>query len=180
MQLITEQYRDLNAREHQAQNGYGVNGQRHLQTVIKLAEGLQCTTALDYGCGQASLSKAAKRVSTVKFQNYDPAIEEYAALPEPADLVVCTDVLEHVEPECLYAVLQHIDQLTLKVAYLEIACRPAKRVLADGRNAHINQQSGSWWLDAVLSITGFDVREYRANPGHSVVMVCQPGGSLWT
>ena len=178
--LISDEYRALNAREHQAQNGYGVMGHRHLPAIMKLAEALKCTTALDYGCGQATLAKHAKRVSPLKFQCYDPAIEEYSVAPEPADIVVCTDVLEHVEPECLGEVLEHIGRLTLKVAFLEIACRPAKRVLADGRNAHINQRPGEFWIDTVRSICNFEVREYQAKPGHSVVMICHPEGMLWT
>ena len=178
--LISDEYRVLNAREHQAQNGYGVGGYKHLPAIMKLAESLQCTSALDYGCGQATLAKHAKRVSPLKFQNYDPSIEEYAGTPDPADIVVCTDVLEHVEPDHLGEVLEHIAALTVKAAYLEIACRPAKRVLSDGRNAHINQRPGEFWLDTVRSICGFEVLEYKARPGHSVVMVCRPEGSIWT
>lgn len=176
--LISDEYRTLNAKQHERNDGYGVNGHRHLQTVLKLIEKHAAASVLDYGCGRAALAKHAKRVSPVPFRCYDPAVPEYAQLPEPADLVVCTDVLEHVEPLYLVEVLMHIAGLATKAVFFEIACRPAKRVLDDGRNAHILLRDGDFWLDTVRS--HFDVSEYMARPGHSVVLVGQPGGTLWT
>jgi 2-polyprenyl-3-methyl-5-hydroxy-6-metoxy-1,4-benzoquinol methylase len=67
------------------------------------------------------------------------------AAPEPHDIVACTDVLEHIEPDCLDDVLKDIRRCTKKVAFLLIATRPAIKVLADGRNAHLIQQPYTWW-----------------------------------
>lgn len=178
MKLISDEYRALNAHEHNCQNGYGIQGYKHLPQVLKLAERMQAQSVLDYGCGQATLSKHARRVSPLEFRNYDPAIAEFSALPEPADIVVCTDVLEHVEPACLAEVLGHIASLANKAAYLEIACRPAKRVLSDGRNAHINVRDGEFWLYTIRNY--MDVLEYRAVPRHSVLIIGVTGGTLWT
>lgn len=177
MELISEEYRALNAREHEANNGYGVNGHRHLKTVLNLVDRFGAATVLDYGCGQANLSKHAKRVSPALFINYDPAVPLYSALPAPADVVACTDVLEHVEPLNLSFVLEHIASLTNKAAFFEIACRPAKRVLSDGRNAHINLHDGLFWFDTLRWY--FDIVEMHAQPKHSVQLVCVPRGSVW-
>jgi cyclopropane fatty-acyl-phospholipid synthase-like methyltransferase len=76
---------------------------------------------------------------------YDPGIPDRAALPEPADFVVSTDVLEHVEPEKLDGVLKHIRELTKRQAYLNIHTGPANAKLPDGRNAHLIQQPAEWW-----------------------------------
>jgi len=92
---------------------------------------------LDYGCGKAKLK--------VRCRRYDPAVPEYSKLPSPADLVVCTDVLEHVEPEFLDNVLYHIKSLTKKKAYFTISCNPAKKTLPDGRNAHLIVRIPKWW-----------------------------------
>lgn len=177
MELISEQYRALNAREHEAQNGYGVNGHRHLKTVLNMVSRLGAKTVLDYGCGQGSLAKHARRVSEALFINYDPAVPEFATLPLPVDLVVCTDVLEHVEPLLMSNVLEHIQGLACKGAFFEIACRPAKRVLSDGRNAHINLHDGMFWLDTIRWY--FDIVEMHASPKHSVQLVCVPRGTAW-
>lgn len=176
--LITDDYRALNARAHSDNTGYGIRGYKSLNTVLGLAEQYQAEQVLDYGCGQATLSAHAKRMSALPFFNYDPALPQYAALPEPADLVVCTDVLEHVEPLCITNVVKHIAELTRKAAYLEIATREAQRTLADGRNAHLLVRDGMFWFDLVREY--MDIVKFTAKPGHSVVIVAQPGGSIWT
>lgn len=177
MQRITPEYLALNARAHADNNGYGVGGYKHLDTVLRLAESYGAGDVLDYGCGQGTLAKHAKRLAAIPFLSYDPAIPEFAAEPKPADMLVCTDVLEHVEPTCLMAVLEHMAHLTKKVAYLDIATRPAKRTLADGRNAHILIRDGYFWFDTLREY--FDVVKFVAKPGHSVAFVLQPGGTAW-
>src|SRR5262245_26025117 len=97
--LISDSYRAENAYQHAQNNHYGVNGHIHLNTVLGIAERAKCLTAIDYGCGQGSLAAHAKRLSPMVWQCYDPAVERFSALPTPADMLVCTDVLEHVEPD---------------------------------------------------------------------------------
>lgn len=177
MQLITDEYRALNARAHDDNTGFGIRGYKHLDAVLGLAGQYSAVDALDYGCGQATLSAHAKRMSDLLISNYDPAIPKYAAAPGPADLVVCTDVLEHVEPLCITNVVKHIATLAKKVAYLEIATREAQRTLADGRNAHLLVRDGMFWFDLVREY--MDIVKFTAKPGHSVVIVAQPGGSIW-
>lgn len=178
MQLITEEYLALNVKAHEEGTGYGIRGYKHLQPVLNLAEMHQANTILDYGCGQATLSKHAKRMTSIPVANYDPALPEFAAKPAPADIVVCTDVLEHVEPLLITNVVKHIAGLTQKAAYLEIACREAKRVLADGRNAHLLVRDGYFWFDLIREY--MDVVKFSAKPGHSVLIIAQPGGTAWT
>jgi hypothetical protein len=139
--LITEPYRALNAELHAQRTDYGNRSARHAETVHRLMEQQDCETALDYGCGKGHLLQAVPGMV-----GYDPAIPEQAGTPEPADLVVCTDVLEHIEPDCLEAVLADLNRCTKKVAYLVISTRPARKTLPDGRNAHLIVQSADWWL----------------------------------
>ena len=177
MQLISDSYRALNAKAHQDANGYGTRGYKHLGSVLQLAEAHQATSILDYGCGQATLSAHARRMTDIPVLNYDPAIPAYAELPSKADIVVCTDVLEHVEPLCVTNVVQHIASLTGKAAFIEVACRPAKRLLDDGRNAHLLIRDGYFWLDMFRD--HMDVIKFIGRPGHSVLLVCVPGGTAW-
>ena len=177
MALISEQYAKENANQHAKGDGYGERGYKHLEDILHVVRREGCKTALDYGCGKASLARRAKRVCEVAFANYDPAIEEYAGAPSPADLVVCTDVLEHVEPLCLNDVMAHLQELTQVAAYLQIATRPALRVLSDGRNAHLLIRDAYFWLDTLRRF--FDITDMRVMPGHSVVFVCKPMGSVY-
>lgn len=86
------------------------------------------------------------------FREYDPAIEGIDALPLPAELLICTDTLEHVEPDRIDAVLTHIRSLTLIAAYLVISTQPAHKTLRDGRNAHLIVESPEWWWKKVESV----------------------------
>jgi hypothetical protein len=72
--------------------------------------------------------------------------------PKPAQLLACTDVLEHIEPDRLDAVLRHQFNVAELGAFFTIATRPANKVLPDGRNAHLIQELPSWWVQKLLQV----------------------------
>lgn len=149
LMLITDYYREQNAALH-AQGRFGGSGHKHAAAIAAFAEKLGARTVLDYGCGQGKLKPA---LSGYKVAEYDPAIPEKAAMPKPADLLVCTDVLEHVEPECLDDVLGHMRSLALHGMYLAIALRlDSKKTLPDGRNPHLLVRSEKWWSEKTIRI----------------------------
>jgi 2-polyprenyl-3-methyl-5-hydroxy-6-metoxy-1,4-benzoquinol methylase len=142
MKLISDEYRKLNKELHLSPKKYGQRGHRHLGVVKSLRKKYKCKTVLDYGCGQGDLSRKA----WFAVQNYDPAVDEYSQLPAPADLVVCTDVLEHIEPELLDNVLSHLQELAVKVGYFVIATRyDTSKTLPDGSNPHKIVRKAEWW-----------------------------------
>ena len=118
--------------------------------MISALKAFGAESLLDYGCGKATLGEALKarssECSKLTLVNYDPAIEKFAQSPEPCDLVVCSDVLEHVEPECLNDVLADLRRLAKKAALLVISTRPSGKFLPDGRNAHLIIQPAAWWM----------------------------------
>lgn len=141
--MITDDYRKLNEQLHKDRPDYGVSSERHGPKVLQLAMEKRCANVLDYGCGKAKL---ADSLPQLKITNYDPAIAEFSQRPQPHDLVVCTDVAEHVEPEMLDAFLDDLARLTKRYLFMTVATRPARKTLADGRNAHLIQESYRWWL----------------------------------
>lgn len=143
LQTITEGYAQLNRQLHADNEGYGSGSWRHAQKVLDLRHETDSTTVLDYGCGKGALKKALSNPDWVR--EYDPAVPGKDARPEMADLVVCTDVLEHIESDLLDNVLTHIVRLTAKAAFLVIATRPASKTLADGTNAHKIIENAAWW-----------------------------------
>jgi hypothetical protein len=55
--------------------------------------------------------------------------------PEPADLVTCLDVMEHIEPSICQTCSMIWPGLTRKKLFVDIACKLTKfRWLSDGRN----------------------------------------------
>jgi 2-polyprenyl-3-methyl-5-hydroxy-6-metoxy-1,4-benzoquinol methylase len=142
MNLITDQYRQLNLQLHESSMGFGGSGHKWAPRVQFLADELGAVTILDYGCGKGTLQRA---LSELDIREYDPGILGKDALPQPADLVVCTDVLEHVEPQCLDAVIEHVLSLSKKACLIAVACRPGKRPMADGSMEHRTIQDQKWW-----------------------------------
>jgi hypothetical protein len=143
--LITEEYRKLNEQLHNSNDGYGRSGHKWADAVRQILAQTKGTSVLDYGCGKKTLQEALG----FEIANYDPAVPGLDAPPDPADVVACTDVLEHIEPECLDEVLRDLNRCTKEVILLVVATRPAKKTLADGRNAHLIQRPINWWLEQI-------------------------------
>lgn len=139
--VISPAYRELNRQLHKENLAYGVGGGKHVDTVRKLIAATGAQSVLDYGCGKGLLAQAL----SFPIWEYDPAIPGKDESPKPADLVVCTDVLEHIEPECIMAVLQDLKRVVKNIGYFTIHMGPAKKTLPDGRNTHILQRDKQWW-----------------------------------
>lgn len=149
--LVSQPYRDTLRAMH-ASRPWGNKGHRHIPDFIGLFAELGCKNLLDYGSGTERLRLAlATSHPDISVVCYDPGVTGREVLPQPADFVVSTDVLEHVEPGAVDAVLDHLCSLTVKGAYLRIALTKAKRSLPDGRNAHLTIRSGQWWLEKLRS-----------------------------
>lgn len=167
MELISDEYRRLNELMHEKIPDYGVQGREHFFDIEVMAKSLNTRDILDYGCGKGTL--AMHFPFTVK--QYDPAIPRHAELPEPADIVVCTDVLEHIEPELIGNVLDHLKELTKKALYATVCTKLAKKSLPDGRNAHLIIESPKWWFAAIED--RFEIINYKKAENH-ILVVCLP------
>lgn len=145
-ELISAEYAQLNTQLHETNLAYGVGGGKHAPVVLRLVESLKRDhdrqiSVLDYGCGKSALQKALP----FPIFEFDPAVPGKTATPPPADLVVSTDVLEHVEPEKLAYVLDDLRRCVKELGYFVIHTGPSSKVLADGRNAHLIQRNRVWW-----------------------------------
>jgi hypothetical protein len=140
--LISAQYAALNAQLHRENLAYGVGGGKHADIVRQLVAGLKApVSVLDYGCGKGYLAKALD----FAIWEYDPAIPGKDTSPRPADLVICTDVLEHVERETLAFVLNDLKRCVKQIGYFVVHTKAAKKTLPDGRNTHLIQKHEAWW-----------------------------------
>lgn len=146
MQLISEEYCALNTTLHHDNEHYGASGIRWAKDVFKISQELNTTDILDYGCGKGLLAKNLP----FPIKQYDPAIPEHSGIPQPADVVICTDVLEHVEPELLDNVLIDVYRCMKMMTFFNISTVPAKKKLKDGRNAHLIVKDSQWWLQMLM------------------------------
>lgn len=144
--LISESYRSLNTRLHKDNPDFGVSGHKYSSVVDGLVRAYAIKSILDYGCGKGTLAKALPQYG---IHEYDPCVVGKDAPPSPAELVICNDVLEHIEPECIHEVLSDLSRLTQRVGFLVVDVLPAMKFLPDGRNAHILQETESFWHEAI-------------------------------
>lgn len=161
--LLSEEYRRVLEIEH-ASKPWGVTGWNHAPYLHGLIPGLSVTSMLDYGAGRGSLGHWFDKNDTTGIvrREYEPGIPKLAGAPLPADLVVCIDVMEHVEEDCVDSVLDHIQSLAGKCVYFNISCRLAGRILSDGRNAHVTVRPSDWWCEKLKS--RWDERDFIPDP----------------
>ena len=131
-------------------------------TLMKIVKDNDCKTLLDYGCGKAipydkercrevDLRNPIQELCSLEsFDLYDPAYEKYATLPDKKyDIVVCTDVLEHIAEQDIDYVLTEILSRSKKIVFLNISCQPALKHFKEGKfkgkNVHISVFDPSWW-----------------------------------
>lgn len=151
--LISEDYKNLLRIEHRTSN-WGETGILYKDQIIKYCADLNVSKILDYGSGQGLLKKELQK-HNIDVTNYDPGIEEFSDEPGIHDIVVCLDVLEHVEYECLDHVLSHLNTLANRLIIFTICTTPAKRILSDGRNAHLIIKQINWWKQRIYKLINY-------------------------
>jgi len=165
---ISEAYREQNRQLHDNPN-YGISGAKWAGLVNDIYNSHSCNSVLDYGCGKETLGKALPHLMV---KGYDPCIPGLATAPASADLVVCGDVMEHVEEGCVDEVLDHLQVLANKAVLLVISTQKAAKTLPDGRNAHITIRPGDWWLEKIMQ--RWTVTLYQAKGNKEIVCLAKP------
>jgi hypothetical protein len=128
------------------------------------------TSILDFGCGKGRLvQRLQEDFPNISITGYDPGNLNFDVDLEQVtvDLIISTDVLEHIEPEHIDKTLDYLSTRS-KYIYHLIALSPAKLVLPDGRNAHLILESSDWWrkkfLDLNYRIIKEDYQEFYKIP----------------
>ena len=146
---------------------YGAGSHRYVHLLNSIIKSEQCNSVLDYGAGKGTLAAEFKKLGVV-VSEYDPCICGKDQRPEPADLVTCIDVMEHIEPACLDAVMKDLVYLSRKRLFVDVATKFDKhRWLSDGRNSHQIVNGDAWWM------------ELFAKYGFSVLKSWQTGMKAW-
>ena len=163
--MISADYSALLTEKHSTDAEWGASGPKFADRVIPLIMQTESGTVIDYGCGKGALADVINSQLGLEPVLYDPGIPAHANPPkDPADIVICTDVLEHVEPELLDNVLEHIAHLTKKAAYLIIHTGDCGHKLPDGRAAHLIQQPRGWWEAVLLESSFAEYFEFSFSP----------------
>ena len=128
-----------------------------LPHIVKLVEETKPRRLLDYGCGkgqQYSVHKVHEAWGGLKPHCFDVGVPAFSDEPTGYfDGVICTDVMEHIDPADVDTILDDIfgflrprDDGGTSFAFFFISCRPAKsKTLPDGRNVHLCIREPDWW-----------------------------------
>lgn len=175
--LLSEDYRKQQEHLHET-TVYGTASAEFADTIAKMVNDMGVQKLLDYGSGsRCTLMKVINEKRLVKhpFQYipYDPGVSRFADTPEPAEFVVCVDVLEHIEPEYLDNVLNDLERVTECMGFFTIHCGPAAKVLQDGRNAHLIQMPPEWWLPKIME--RFELQNFAKTEQGFIVVVMARG-----
>jgi SAM-dependent methyltransferase len=124
---------------------------RYSEKYIRL---LKPKSILDFGCGKGKLlDTLTEMFPDIEVTGYDPGNKKYDISLDNifVDLLMSSDVLEHIEPEHLDKTLEYLSTKS-KYIYHLIALSPAKLILPDGRNAHLIQESPDWWRSKFVNL----------------------------
>jgi hypothetical protein len=161
MTLISKEYLEQQKELHKNPM-YGMASLQYGETVKSTMNEFGLRTLCDYGAGKQRLLTKLKELNADidAYYPYDPSFPEYGEA-KAADLVVCIDVLEHIEPELLDNVLLDLKKLVVKYGLFTVHTGPAGKILADGRNAHLIQQPINWWLDKLRNYFTLGTRQEK-------------------
>jgi hypothetical protein len=134
-------------RGKHATEAYGDTSVKYLRFLRPEIALLGPASVIDYGCGQSRLLDILARDLGFRGIRYDPAIPAFAERPrEPADLLICIDVLEHIAEADLDATIADLRALG-REAIVVVDTKPAVQKLPDGRNAHVSLHPHGWWRE---------------------------------
>ncbi len=137
MNLLSDYYRSVLEETHR-RGPWGIMSLEYAPRVAGMMQRYNLDEVLDYGAGAGNLEKQLQLLlPNVTVHNYDPGVIKWNALPKPCKMVACIDVIEHIEPQFLDAVLDDLERVIEGYAFISICTYPASRILPNGWNAHI-------------------------------------------
>lgn len=131
---------------HQEKDSFGASCIKQLNYITLIIDYIKPKKVLDFGCGKGTLIKELSSVyPDIVFDGYDPAVSEFENLPEGEyDLVICTDVLEHIPENNLKNVVKKIKEYSSRV-FFQLHHSKASQILPNGENAHVTVKPPLWY-----------------------------------
>lgn len=143
-----QQYHEMHA------HAYGTSAHLHFERIATEVLALNPSSILDFGCGRGDLVAHFWKDGARRIAKFDPAIPQFKDMPEESfDLVLCTDVMEHIPMTDVDRVFSEIKAKARRVIFT-ISMKPARAKLPDGRNAHVTLLNATEWMGWIRSVFG--------------------------
>jgi len=140
----------LNLMHYKKKTFRGHSLESNIKYLDEIIYDLNINSLLDFGCGKPIFYNPSPYKKELEIYLYDPYYYKFrTAQSKKYDLVIATDVMEHIEKNNVNNVIQKITSYAKKAIYLSICTRPAKKKLPDGRNAHINIMNNLQWIKII-------------------------------
>lgn len=178
----TEEYEQMQRVMH-SQGMYGIAGTKNraglnVELAGRLVLGIYQSlkrpiTLLDYGAGNGDMVDAMNDIFKIcTADGYDPFHDRWAGKEDVAvhDIVLCTDVMEHVEEQCVENTIRWIANHSRYGAMFVICVEQAFKHLPNGQNAHVTIKNAYWWRQKLEE--RFKIGEFM-DGGRAVVIMCQ-------
>ena len=178
MNLFNEEYYEDGLKNHvSGYTNYTWQPTRSIPEALDIKERFDFKTCVDYGCAKGYLVHALRllgceaygeEISTYAIDNCHPAVKDYVSEPtdKKYDLLICKDVLEHIQEEDLGAVLNKFktkstqfffgiplgddDQFRIREYELDIT--------------HVTKKDEEWWLN-LFKLHGFELVNFSYDFG---------------
>ncbi len=172
MNKYTDTYYSL-IKEYKEMHEKGINNLRpestfqgsslfkHIFSLREIIIKKSISSLIDFGCGKAIFYKnklpykikgKTGEFTIQEFWNvkdivlYDPGVKEFELYPkQKKDLVICTDVLEHIPMIDTENFLNDIYLLANKAVFFAVSVRESKKKLKSGQSVHINIRKEDEW-----------------------------------
>jgi len=149
---VIQEYYNIYLQYYKDGKVYGTSSEDLLDFIAPHVIGLNPKSILDYGCGRSSLIRNFWNDGKRELYKYDPAIREYRDIPiEKVDLVLCTDVLEHIPIGFMPKFLYNLSNFSQK-AIISVSFVPARQKLSNGKNAHITLLKQAKWEELLAPV----------------------------
>lgn len=143
-------------------NFHGLSVLKYAASIAKLARSVGAKTMLDFGCGRGDAYSSPHKLHHVlgirrpNVTLYDPAFPKHDKKPTGTyDLVVCSDVLEHVLEEDVPAFLDGLFARANKAVWLSVCTRAAKKTFPNSDiNLHVTIRPYLWWHEQISRAAG--------------------------
>ncbi len=150
MNLFSKAHIEHQKKVHQDCPSYGETSLIFAPMVSELIESNNVKDLLDYGAGQGKLASQLQLSELINIQVYDPAFESHKTPPQPAEMVVCLDVLDNVESDKVDLVLDDLCRLTKRIGFFSINTTTGDDLGDTKQNTSKTIRPVEWWLPKLL------------------------------